>query len=148
MDWVLKFLTALIPPTDASNEKNYKWRVSVALAILFIGVNTVANTVFMFGLIPFLFSGFASVTTVQDLATKNDLAKVSDSLSSVSSIVKESQIETLDQQIYNLHVMECNALKAKNMDAADSHGRRLSELTRKFRVLIGYDYILRPCSEL
>jgi hypothetical protein len=139
---------AILPARNASPEQAYRWSVSVATAILIIGGLSVANFVAMWGLLPALFTGFAHADTIPGLAKTEDLQKIQRSLNDLSTKIQGAQIVTLGQQIYNLRIMECNARKVGNSDAARSHAEKIEELRYTFRQLANYEYELRPCAEL
>lgn len=140
-------LFALFPPRNPTPERLRQWGFAVAGVLIAMSGLTVANTLVMFGLTP-LFGGFAHADTLPGLARSDDVKMVQKSLDTLTTQIKQSQIATLGQQIYNLHVMECNARKAGNAEAARSHADKLEELKFNFRLLAGYDYDIRPCAEL
>ncbi len=148
-DAIRAILSAVFPPSPgASPERQYRWSVAITTFALAIGGLSVANTVAMFGLLPALFAGFAHADTVPTLAQRSDVTALRQSVDVLASAVKQSQVATLGQQIYNLRVMECNARKAKNFEAASSHGKQLDDLKISYRSLAGYDYPIRDCTEL
>jgi hypothetical protein len=154
-DIIKGFAVALIPPRDGDAERSYKWRVTVATLIFALGGVTLANTVLTWGMVPWIFLGFARVDTVVgierdqvEFARKADVAKITAQIDRIGEALTMAQIATLDQQIYNLRVMQCNAIKNGNREASLSHGDQLRSLQAQFRVLAQYDYPLRPCSEL
>lgn len=139
---------ALVPPIGADEIHTYKWRLTVAGLLTAVGGLSVTNTVIMFGLWPALFgAGFAHADNLSDFARKADIADLQTTLQEVTAELKSNQISALEQQVYNLRVLECNALKIGNALAAEAHGRRLSELNSQYHMIVGYDYFLRPCAE-
>jgi hypothetical protein len=148
-DFIKDLLGAILPPKDPTPERQRRWGFAVAGVLIAMSTWTVGNTVLLLGLLPPLFGdGFARADALSALAQKSDLARIERSLDALVQTSKNAQIATLGQQIYNLHVMECNARKAGNGEAARSHAEKLEELKFNFRQLAGYEYSLQSCAEL
>ena len=148
-DVIKVVLGAIIPPKDPTPERLRLWGFAVMGMLVAMTSWTAVNTVVMLGLMPALFGpGYVRANVVADLARANDLKMIQQSLDSLITQQKAAAVATLGQQIYNLHIMECNARKARNFDLAKNHADTLEGLKFNFRMLAGYDYLLQPCSEL
>ena len=149
---IKNILTSIAPPRDIDPERVYQWRVTVAMLVVAIGAVSMINALLLFGFVPAFFAGLVPVNSQALLelqrSQKTDLASISAQITGFGNALIESQVATLNQQIYNLRVMQCNAIKAGNREAASSHGQQLQELAARFRNLAHYDFMLRPCAEL
>ena len=151
-DAIKNILTSIAPPRDIDPERVYQWRVTVAMLVVAIGAVSMINALLLFGFVPAFFAGLVPVNSQALLelqrSQKTDLASISAQISGFANALIASQVATLNQQMYNLRIMQCNALKSGNREAARSHGQQLQELAAQFRNLAHYDYALRPCAEL
>lgn len=129
-DLLRAIFLGLIPPTDNSDFKLiYRWRVNVAvtLGVLVMTVSGFAGVAF--GFLTFLHPGFASAS---DLAATKDL-------------LNQIRIAQADNEIFEAHDKECQAMASANRDMAVMYERRVQEKLPTYYQLSGHSYQLQRC---
>jgi len=114
------------------------------------------NSMLIFGLAPaFLSFNIGLVGDVNSLkslqsqyVTKMDVMPLTRGIDEIRDAIQQNRVGNLKDQMYNLRVRQCDAIKQGNLEAARSHDQQLQNLEFEWRSLMKYDYSRRPCSEL
>lgn len=131
-DLVKDLGAALIPPEDPHDPAIYRWRATVAIAIVILAGVMLMNILLTWGMLPVLFSGFALASDVAELKTQQ-------------VEIRASQIET---QILDARERQCHAIKEGNEEAQRFALVRLQEKLALYRQVTRADYRLPGCDEL
>lgn len=125
------FFTALwrflVPPYDETVEKQYGWRVRVAITLLVTFLGTAFLGAVMAGVVPH--AGFATVTEWASLKQE----------------IVADRAERVSWELLQLRIANCSA----TTDAAkQEYYRRLLPLMTQYETLTGKNYTLPLCSDL
>lgn len=121
-------MNATVPPYDADPKlvNLHRWRITIVSCSSFIGV--VMLYAISMGLVPTISSGFATSADVQELR---------------KSILDE-RASTLDQQLFNLRVLNC---KAASGTEKSLYRGRIQDLEARYYSVTGRPYELPQCSD-
>lgn len=122
-------LAGLFPSHDAGAEEVYRWRLTVAGAIIFIGVMQVLTIGALIGWPAVLFAGYVQVADVADIKKQQVEIRI-------------GQIEPL---ILDAREKQC---LADNMDSLRFFTTQLNERLALYAAIARRDYRLPSCDEL
>lgn len=126
----LKLLLAgLFPSHDAGAEEVYRWRLTVAGAIIFIGVMQVLTIGALIGWPAVLFAGYVQVADVQQLKVEQT----------------EIHLGQIEARILDAREKQC---LADNMDALVFFTKLLNERLAAYTGIARHEYRLPSCDEL
>lgn len=139
----------IIPPLDEAHDKQYGWRVRIALTafVTFLGLCLV--TAFAFGMIPHV-PGFARAG---DLEAQIGLVKtqiagvqleVSNNVGSVQRQLQADEAERIEGELLQLRLQHCAAKK----QSKELLWQRIAALLVKYQQLTGRVYPLPGCTDL
>lgn len=115
----------LLPHEETTPRGMFRWRVIVVTIL----IPTSVATLLAFGQIPAMFSGFASMTDVQQIAQQID---------------RLGQ-RSLEAQILDLRIRQCGAATP---EARQLYAARIQPLLIEYLTLTGKVYPLPACSDL
>lgn len=130
MDFLRAVLLGLVPPADPTDLKLMaRWRVNVAVTVGGLLMTVGGIIVLAWGVFPALYPGFALAADVTDI--KQQLAQV--------------RIGQVDNEIFEAHNKECEALTAKNRDLAVMYEQRVQEKLSIYYGLVNHNYQIQRC---
>lgn len=149
-----EIFTALFPPSDDDKERTTSWRRSISAVVIATGAVTLVNTLLTWGLLPFLFSGFASVASVNAATDKIDeaskeIARVQQSIQSQSQQMTRDKDELktlmLLGQLNQIFDAMCGAIRNRRREEADQWERQFTEKIIEYNGIAGTVYPMRNC---
>jgi hypothetical protein len=148
VDW--KWFLPTVPPRDLDDESMYRWNFAVFVNLAIIGGATFVNMALIWGIIPVVFGGFATAASMND--TNKSIMMLQQTLDIArkesASSKNEIQATIIGQNIYNLRIMQCQALKAHNGTAVESMESQIKQKKAEFRNAAGYEYETSSCENL
>lgn len=144
-------IPALVPPRDFTDiAAAYKWSMSVSIIVLLLVGVTIVNTALVWGFIPFFFTGFASAA---DLSTINKSQQtiqrtIDTAIAELRSGGRTTNSIIIAQNIYNLRIMQCNQLRAKNGAAVESLEAQIKAAMQAYFAEAGVPYTTSSCENL
>jgi len=143
---VLDFLFGLYPPPDGDPQVT-AWRRNVFIALsLQWGLGLTIYALLSLGLVPIIFPGFASAVDMK--VNDSQHRELMKGQNEILSELQMRDVKNLETTMFDLRVMECAALRTRNMDAARSYAIRIEERQQQYRMLTARTYTMKDCMEL
>lgn len=132
-EWTKDVIVALVPHPETTEPAHvYRWRQTVALCLALAIGAIIMTTALAWGMIPLLFSGFASVAQVQDLASQQ----------------KDIRADQLAARITEARERQCYAQMEQNMPALGFATQQLNEYLNLYFKVTKQSYRVPGCDEL
>lgn len=145
-EFLSDLVSGTVPPHDASPQEiySYRWRITLLIWITLFGMIGLGCRIM--GWPPEIFSPMATVDDVSDniasLKRSND--EITAELASLRQALASDRASTLDQQLFDLRVLNCRA--ANDTDRTLYRGR-IEDLEQRYYNVTGREYALQPCSD-
>jgi hypothetical protein len=143
---MLDFITNLFPPPQADQEQ-FRWQRAMAFALILVGGLTVANVALTWGLVPILFSGFATFASQEAQAI--DLNNVQKSITAQSQQMERDKIELkallLQAQLNQVFDAMCGAQRGNRRDEFIQWERQFTALRLEYNRISSQPYPMRSC---
>lgn len=140
-DKVIEALTAAIPPADAADLHVTRWRLVIALMVMFASVHVPLSC----GWLPFVWSGFAQADDLRELRVT-----IEEKQAEMAASLKAQQQRQIEDALLDMRARQCAAIAAENVEAKRFAAERMDELQSDWRKLVGEtrNYPLPTCDEL
>jgi len=143
---MLEFITTLLPPPN-EDEEQFRWQRSIAFAVILFGGISVANVALTWGLVPVLFSGFATLASQEAQAI--DLDRVQQSITALSSQIQQSEREQkallLQAQLNQVFDAMCGAQRGNRTAEFAQWERQFVALLLEYNRISPQPYPMRAC---
>lgn len=134
-DVIVGLWQSFIPPLHASPEAQYNWRVRVGVFTCLAFTGLCALAAVSYGLVP----------QVDGFAKAGDLNK---QVLLVINEVRGNRVEQIENELLNLRLKHCAAIKAGSEEAKILYWSKISERMTSYQQLTGRVYQLPQCSDL
>lgn len=145
-EFLADLISGTVPPHDASPKEiySYRWRVTFLIWITIFGMFALACRIM--GWPPELFSPMATeddlAQNVASLKRGND--EIATELLSLRQALSDDRASTLDQQLFDLRVLNC---RATNDTDRTLYRGRIEDLEQRYFNVTGRNYALQSCSD-
>jgi hypothetical protein len=146
--------TGLFPPDEANVEQTQRWRRSISAVVIATGAITIVSNLLIWGLVPFLFSGFASVSSVQAATdkideTRKEVERVQQSIESQSRQMRRDtdklEAALMLSQLNQIFDAMCGAIRNQRREEADQWEKQFTDKIIEYNTLTGQVYPMRNC---
>jgi hypothetical protein len=143
---------AVVPPDDpAITPRLRKWMWGVFVVTMGLVVSVVLNVGLAFGLISiFGFDGFAKATDLRDLTISQQ--RLTQSVEAARKEDKQGRDQiaaaVIGKNIFDLRVAQCTAVKAHQVNLAQSYANQIADQKSQYYSLANRGYDEMSCAEL